>query len=560
MFLDKLVVENRGEVIRKVDFKKGLNLILDQTSNLKTATGNNVGKTTMVRVINYCLGGKIEGIYRDKETSTDNEIVKNFLQSPNVKLRLLLKGTNNDNYEIVRSFESRPLINNKEKSDSEFKQELGMILFKLKSEKPSLRELIGKFLRIENHQLENVYKYLHPSMTDSKGAYERIYLYFFGFPEHKILDDKSKIKKSIQNTKTIRKGLSAYKKGTLSQIIRALDKDIKEIEKKIKDFKVSESVKDDLVSLKDIRGRISQLSIDISNLDAKIEFGEKTISTLEEAKTTIEARAVREIYEQAKIHIDQLHKNFEEMINFHNSMINNKIKFVGKSMSSLKQDRSLLWEQIVSFQKEETECLKKMSKKGALEDYQNYNNKLASLKEERGERNGILVEKNKVEKELKALERDLEKVNLEITTYQNQLDKELEDFNDSYRHISKKLYDKEFIFAYDSENDDGYEFYVDTMHGTVGSGKKKGEIMAFDLAYLKFLEDKRANMCRFQIHDRVEEIHINQLKSAFEIADGIDGQFIIPILAEKIQSLGRKHIEENTIISLSQDEKFFKLS
>ena len=98
-------------------FKKGLNLILDRTSSMKTLTGNNVGKTTMVRVINYCLGGKVESIYKDKETGTDNNKVKDFLQLPQTKIKLSLKGSHlNDNYEIVRSFKSRPLINGNEEN------------------------------------------------------------------------------------------------------------------------------------------------------------------------------------------------------------------------------------------------------------------------------------------------------------------------------------------------------------------------------------------------------------------------------------------------------------
>ena len=350
-----------------------------------------------------------------------------------------------------------------------------------------------------------------------------------------------------------------YGKGTLKQIVRALDKDIREMEEKIKDFKISDSVKDDLASLKTIRGNISQLSIDISKLDTKIEFSERTIETLEKTRSSIDPKIIKGIYQQAKVYIEKLQKSFQETMSFHNSMIDNKVKFVNKSLTALKEKKKVLWDNLTNIQREERECLKKMSHKGALEDFQNYNNRLSSLKEERGEKNGILIEIDKVEKELHDLNKELDVINEKIATFQDRLDRELEIFNISYRNISKKLYDEEYVFAYNSENNEGYNFSIDSMRGKVGSGKKKGEIMAFDLAYLKFLENKQANICRFQIHDRIEEVHTNQLKSAFKIATEIDGQFIIPVLGEKVESLGSEYIKNNTIISLSQNEKFFKL-
>ena len=199
MFLNKLIIENGNKVIRNISFKKGLNLILDKTPDKTTTTGNNVGKTTMIRVINYCLGGKVEGIYKDKETGTDNNTVKDFLHLPQTKIKLLLKGKSpNDTYEIIRSFNTRPLINGEEKTDTEFKQDLGRILFKLKSNKPSFREILGKFIRIENYQLENVYKFLHPSTPDSKSVYEYIYLCLFGFPDHRTFEEKNNMHKIIK--------------------------------------------------------------------------------------------------------------------------------------------------------------------------------------------------------------------------------------------------------------------------------------------------------------------------------------------------------------------------
>lgn len=153
----------------------------------------------------------------------------------------------------------------------------------------------------------------------------------------------------------------------------------------------------------------------------------------------------------------------------------------------------------------------------------------------------------------------LSEVNSQIKHYQEKLDESLDKFNDYYREISKELYNEEYIFSYEINDDDVFEFSATTMVGAVGAGKKKGQIAAFDLSYLKYLEKKQSSMCRFQVHDRLEEIHLNQLKAMFDIANGIDGQFVVPILRERIAGLGDQFIKDNMVVSLADDDKFFRI-
>ena len=47
-----------GRVIRNVSFLMGLNFIIDETTtDSKKESGNNVGKTTVLRLIDFCLDG-----------------------------------------------------------------------------------------------------------------------------------------------------------------------------------------------------------------------------------------------------------------------------------------------------------------------------------------------------------------------------------------------------------------------------------------------------------------------------------------------------------------------
>ena len=74
MFLKELRIEDANNVIRKISFKKGINLIVDETkTDSKKESGNNVGKTTVIRLIDFCLGGDGKNIYTDNEFKEENK-------------------------------------------------------------------------------------------------------------------------------------------------------------------------------------------------------------------------------------------------------------------------------------------------------------------------------------------------------------------------------------------------------------------------------------------------------------------------------------------------------
>ena len=70
MFINRLLVRTNDKapmVIRDIRFHKGLNLIVDETSSEdQLQTGNSVGKTTVLRLIDFCLGAGKEPIRRNQ--------------------------------------------------------------------------------------------------------------------------------------------------------------------------------------------------------------------------------------------------------------------------------------------------------------------------------------------------------------------------------------------------------------------------------------------------------------------------------------------------------------
>ena len=57
----------------------------------------------------------------------------------------------------------------------------------------------------------------------------------------------------------------------------------------------------------------------------------------------------------------------------------------------------------------------------------------------------------------------------------------------------------------------------------------------------------------------MENTHINQLKTIFEISQSINGQYIIPILRERIDKVDEQYVDKAKVLELSESNKFFKI-
>ena len=107
------------------------------------------------------------------------------------------------------------------------------------------------------------------------------------------------------------------------------------------------------------------------------------------------------------------------------------------------------------------------------------------------------------------------------------------------------------------KNEKGYELRIDSISGNLGTGKKKGQIAAFDLAYIQFADALNIDCLHFILHDQLEAVHDNQISSLIEIVSQVNCQYVLPILRDKLP--GDIYTEQYEVLSLSQTDKLFAL-
>ncbi|MDQ6974972.1 MAG: DUF2326 domain-containing protein [Mariprofundaceae bacterium] len=572
MFLKSLKIECNGNVVRDIPFRKGMNLIVDETptgESNKQKTGNNVGKTTVLRLISFCLGGDAKSLYQDPEfPDKANEEIKSFLTQKNVIITLSLQKDLEDNLSklivIRRNFLARKQrvleINGEPILSKDFDAELKKVFFGFFEDKPTFKQIKAKNIRDEAERLENTVKVLGGFGRNEE--YEALYLFWLGIN----LVDAEKKRGLLEDQKLENKILDRLQKGKsesmLRQFLAILKRDIKALKRKKDNFNLNENYERDIEKLNQVRFKLNQHSSEVSRLEFRKALIEESRDDLEKDQTHVDTSQIAYLYEQAKALIPKVQKSFEETVDFHNQMISEKIKYITQELPSLNQKLSLVKIAMKDLLAEEKAYAVKLQKAGAIEELQEIVGELNKLYEEKGsfeEKLNQFVSSNSI---LNGIKIDLAAIDQGIKAKDPLIQERVILFNKYFSSISNNLYGEKFAlsanFEKQSKTDNYfYKLSIGSLSGRQGTGKKKGEIAAFDLAYIKFADKQGLKCLHFVLHDQMEIVHDNQISGLLEEVSNTNCQLVVSILRDKLPI--ELQNSEYEILSLSQDNKLFKV-
>ena len=572
MFIKSISILSENVIVRNVHFHKGVNLIVDETSENNKDSGNNVGKTTFLKLIDYCLGSRGDSIYKDVEfKEKNNKKVKEFLEKPSTIIKLVLtEDLNNKNEKeiiIERNFgknknKIQKINKNTFNKDKDFCQELKKIIYKDELNKPSFRNIIRKNIRNEKEKLLNIVKVLDKSAN--KQTYESVYLFWLGITI-KNIGEKDKITKLQKVEKSLLKKL--MEENSPSQIEQSLiyiEQEIKEIQQKKKKYNINPNYQEDIKKIDKISSQINKINTKLGGLKYRQNLTIESQTELNKEILNIDKNQVEFLYNKVKKLIPSIQKSFEDVLLFHNQMIKNKIEYITQELPKLNNDIFELETKRTKLLEEESKYVKKISKSEFIETLEEINKKL----NEKFLQKGILEEKNnQINKWRKNIEENKKKLNIinkEIEKKDSNIKQNLKIFNQYFTTLSKKFYKEPLILSADqinSENEKSfYDLRIKSINGQPGTGEKKIQIAIFDLAYIQFADELKINCPHFILHDQLGSIHGNQLKNLFnKIVPNINCQYIVAVLRDKITELNESDISKYQILKLSQEKKLFKI-
>jgi hypothetical protein len=571
MFIKKLIISTPRKVIRTIEFHKGLNLIVDDTPTINTQlTGNNVGKTTVLKLVDFCLGGEASEIYTDFEDKKSvYEYVKNFLIEQEVLITLILTedlNSVNKSKQIIieRNFlpRSRAIrnINGEPILEKDFENKLMSLLIpNQKSEKPTFRQIISHNIRYKDENINNTLKTLSKYTSDSE--YETLYLFLLGCNFNNGAKRQAILTKLKQEENYKNRLEKNQSKESYEIALTILDDEILELDNKKKTFNINENFEKDLDKLNEIKYRINKISSEVVKLGIRKDLIEEAKENIENSTTNIDLKQLKSLYDEAKLNVSGIQKTFEDLVSYHNTMIVEKLKFITEDLPSLNKKIKLENIELNKLLEEEKTMSKKIAKSDSFEELEKTITNINEKYRLKGEYENTISYINEVEENIKRLKNELSNIDnyLFSNEFKELLKLQIKKFNKFFSTVSNELYGESYVLGFSEEtnkkNQTIYKF--SSFNLNMSSGKKQGEILCFDLAYILFADSEKIPCLHFLLNDKKELMHDNQLLKVADFVKKNNIQLIISILKDKLpENLVDK---SNIIIELSQNKKLFKI-
>lgn len=572
MYLKKLIItKDSGYIIRNIPFKMGLNLIVGLSN--ESGSSNSLGKTTLIRCINFCLAGKFEEFYHDLESKKiENLEVKNYLVENKVSFELVM-GTNfntdshfdlNIKRKIVFNIEKNRIetidsINNEVYSNAEFQEKLKAKLFHTSVNKPSFRNLITKFVRRNDVEVNNILKYLNVYTSDIE--YTTLRFFLFGFSNPELIEKKQSIDKHLKLLAKQHKTLKTRIPEGTQQKIDLLQVELYEKEKLRDEFQIDEEYKINEDELAQVEAEINVVKGTLSNLDADKLTLISRIDQIRNNEFKDNLQNIKYLYDEAKLLNVDVHRKFEETISFHNSMLKNEERYLETRISSLMKDISIYEERWSNLSNKYNYILVKLGKQGALAEYTKLNEQITNITSDITKSSALLVELDELNTEIKEIKTQLQLITSEINESIDNFQKvNIHILNLYFSKYSEQLYNERWYISFDPD-EGSYKFDVKAIESNAGSGKKQTLVAAFDIAYMAFIQDKKIKLPfpRFATQDKIEIIDIDELNKLAELVISANGQLIAPIIEDKFKNFDPEESKKYITLELSPDNKFFRI-
>ena len=568
MFLKYLLITNNEGLIRKIDFRMGVNLIIDETLHGTSATGNNVGKTTILRLIEFCLGGDQRKIYSTRENG-ENKLVKDFLKETETEVELCLTDSlvmpESRDVIIRRDFKggrkALRKINGENVLQGEYDSAVQKALFGVVTEKPTYRQIVSHNFRIDDMSLQNALQTVHKYTTDEE--YEALNLYMFGAN----LDDTARkiaLSAKIKEDQGFKKRLEEKAgEGQLKSALGVVENRIVELEKQKAAYHLNSDFEKDLEDLTSTKQMLSQLAVVQNSINLRRSLIREAAEEVTAMKSQANAQEVAAIYQQARAFNHNIQRTFEELLAFHNEMLSRKANFIAEELPELDQRLQEINMDIAAYRKREKALEEKLNLSVNFEQFDKFISSLNDLYQQRGTLKKSIEQ---IEEVSKKIESNINLVNgIDQNLFSDQhkafIQEQVDKFNVLFSSISRTLYDENYAINCDIVvNRKGkmvYKFMSFTTDN-FSTGKKQGEIVCFDLAYVTFADEEKIPCLHFVLNDKKELMHGNQLLRIAEQAEKQGNvQYVASILSDKLPE--GLNIDKYVVQTLTQEERLFKI-
>jgi len=539
---------------KNIEFKEQFNTVIAFIESDKKKDTHNLGKTSLLRVIDFLLLSKID---KNKDKLFGNDLFIGQVFYGEFKL-------NNGKFLIVKRNVDLPtkasfkLLNNKldgytfnidwdiedlsfDKAKEKLNEYLGFDVLN----KWNFRKSITYFLRSQQDFLD-VFK-----LNKFKGKHKDWKPFVFellGFngdlikEKLEIEEDIDELKKKLQILKNEAQ-IDTTEKDRLEGLLEIKQNELNDIEKLIDVFNFySEDLETNKVIVEHIDNKLQALNSDRYRISFEINKINKTLSnTIDD----IDLNEINLLFEELNTYFpNELKKKYEDLINFQKAITSERKKYLSENLEVLNTELSSVNKEIEDAEKRKSKLLEILTQKDSYQKFKEYQKKLTAIEVE------IELIKNKliaidnsliIEKEI---ETKKELVKAKIEGLKNELNtRKHSNINKIFNSIIKEILDTNALISLKPNNQGNIDFLADYQNPNdlintseaQGTTYKKLLCVAFDLSLLINYSDK--SFYRFVYHDGVLEGLDDRIKIRYiNLVKNICGKYNIQYILTLIDS------------------------
>lgn len=505
---------------------------------------------------------KIVSIYTDDELGIVNEPLETYITDSKIFAELVIQDSLDEDELSERHVLKVDLFQNgKRYIDEErynlldYYTELNKIFFHNEMSKPTFRQLLGMFVRINVKDDNTKFLKFMDSHT-STAQYENVYSYLFrlGSPEdnERLLQLKETLKTVSGNLKQLFSMNRIKSIDAIEQRVLELNTEIETVKRNISSIVDVDALKRNEHEVSSARSKYSTIINEIDAYTFKLERVQEILKVArEEQKREIDNEALNSLYKNIKHEIGSIAKTFEELVTFNIKLLNNKISYFEKqeatfqeSISSLEAKKDSLFMQYKN--------VVTLIKNNDMDSYVTLQTRFEELAREQGKYIKIVELNSQLNKQIVDLEAEIKST--EDTPDTDPKEKLLL-FNKFFTPYSESI-NEEAYYLY--KNSSGFPMGIANKSSTTSTGAKKSAIAAFDLAYQSYAKSNHIPSPRFIIHDVIETMDSVSFKQTIRLSNEIGSQYIAAVLRDKLVGI-EDDTPSNIRLILKKDDKFFRM-
>jgi uncharacterized protein YydD (DUF2326 family) len=562
MKLNNLKIIVDGKIVREIKFNNGLNLVLNRRGVGRS--GNSVGKSTLGRVVDYVFLGSISPIYIDEEFKRSNEKIESLFENSRVEACLEFIGFDAGIHVFSRnlcvaSAKREFHVDGQAVNEGVYEEAVQRLCFDVTTRRPSVRFVAPKFLRNDSHKMLNTTKFLdqHVGIKD----YSELFLYLFGFANTALLTEKREVSNLVAKRKKHSMALNAIvKEQKPSTEVARYRAEALALERDFLRFDYSPKFENPVAHLSELQIEENIVTEATLDVDRKISNIHRTVEMLDRQGGNYLVNEVRAIYEFAGVSVEGAIRSFEEVLSFHDALVSRKKQFITTDLPEMEAAQSALQARLQSIRGDKLEVFTELRSEESIGKITQNLKVLGELKVKLGKLEGLMEQQQIAANELSSANDTLKQVLLKIAAELDMVTKFGEVFNKHFKRITSLTHAEPYEFNLNFDEDTGI-CHIDIKNKVSNpeGGKKKAEVIAYDLAYIWAVADLGMKRPTFVFHDSIEDIDQKQIDAIFALAETMPGQQIVSMLSDKFTDEMYDRYLVDTILLLSEDDMFFRV-